>query len=143
MRLIELFNIYVRYGIERLHFLLRREGWKDNQKRVYRIYSEEGLNLRRKENKRIKSSRSRVPTNGKAFTLHECWSIDFISDALFDGKEFISKELDRWAYEEKIQLGFSRPGKPTDNNALKVLTDHYEMSECLNVNWFLSLEDVQ
>lgn len=36
----------VRYGIERIVVLLKREGWKDNHKRVYRIYKEEGLNLR-------------------------------------------------------------------------------------------------
>lgn len=88
MRLIELSNIRVRYGIQRLHILLRCEGWKDNHKRVYRIYCEEGLNLRRKRNKRIKSARNRVPTNGVASCLHECWSMDFMSDALFDGKKF-------------------------------------------------------
>lgn len=88
MRLIELSNIRVRYGVQRLHILLRREGWKDNHKRIYRIYCEEGLNLRRKRNKRIKSARSWVPTNGIASILHECWSMDFMSDALFDGKKF-------------------------------------------------------
>jgi len=75
---------FICIGIERLHILLRREGWKDSQKRVYRIYCEEGLNLRRKRNKRVKPSRSRVTTNGVTFTLHECRSMDFMSDALFD-----------------------------------------------------------
>jgi putative transposase len=32
-----------------------------------------------------------------------------------NGSEFISKALDRWAYENKVTLDFSRPGKPTDN----------------------------
>jgi putative transposase len=31
------------------------------------------------------------------------------------GPEFISKVLDRWAYENSVTLDFSRPGKPTDN----------------------------
>ena len=33
----------VRFGIERIVVLLKREGWKDNHKRVYRIYKEEGF----------------------------------------------------------------------------------------------------
>lgn len=32
-----------------------------------------------------------------------------------NGSEFISKALDRWAYENAVTLDFSRPGKPTDN----------------------------
>ncbi len=32
-----------------------------------------------------------------------------------NGSEFISKEVDRWAYEHQVELVFSRPGKPTDN----------------------------
>jgi len=38
----------VRYGFERIQTLLRREGWRDNHKRAYRIYREEGLNIRLK-----------------------------------------------------------------------------------------------
>ena len=34
---------------------------------------------------------------------------------LDNGSEFISKALDKWAYENKVVLDFSRPGKPTDN----------------------------
>ncbi len=32
-----------------------------------------------------------------------------------NGSEFISKALDKWAYDNKVTLDFSRPGKPTDN----------------------------
>lgn len=32
-----------------------------------------------------------------------------------NGSEFISKVLDKWAYENKVELDFSRPKKPTDN----------------------------
>ena len=34
---------------------------------------------------------------------------------MYYGSEFISKALDKWAYENKVTLDFSRPGKPTDN----------------------------
>ncbi len=43
MRLRELAGVRVRYGYRRLHILLRREGWKVNGKRVYRLYRLEGL----------------------------------------------------------------------------------------------------
>ena len=46
LRLKDLAAARVRYGYERLHTLLRREGWQINLKRVYRLYHEEGLSLR-------------------------------------------------------------------------------------------------
>lgn len=52
---------------------------------------------------------------------------------------FTSKALDRWAYESKIELEFSRPGKPTDNAYIENFNGSLR-DECLNVNWFLSSE---
>ena len=48
MRIREIASVRVRYGYRRIHVLLKREGWKINHKRVYRIYCQEGLNLRSK-----------------------------------------------------------------------------------------------
>ncbi len=56
--------------------------------------------------------------------------------------EFISKALDKWAYEHGVQLDFSRPGKPTDNPFIESFNGSFR-DECLNVHWFLSLEDAQ
>jgi len=42
----------IRYGYRRIHLLLQREGWQVNAKRAYRIYKEEGLQLRNKTPKR-------------------------------------------------------------------------------------------
>jgi putative transposase len=81
MRLRELAAIRIRYGFERLFILLRREGFKDNHKRVYRIYKEEGLNLRTKRPRRHKSSVHREEKN-PARTIHDVWSMDFVSDNL-------------------------------------------------------------
>jgi putative transposase len=51
-RLKELATVRIGYGYRRLHVLLRREGWPINHERVYRLYREEGLALKRKRPKR-------------------------------------------------------------------------------------------
>jgi putative transposase len=56
-----------------------------------------------------------------------------------NGPEFISKELDKWAYENKMTLDFSRVGKPIDNAYIKSFNGSYK-DECFNKNFFLSLE---
>lgn len=57
-----------------------------------------------------------------------------------NGSEFISKEMDRWAYENKVIMDYSRPGKPTDNPFVGSFNGSFR-DECLNAHWFLSLED--
>jgi len=191
MRINEIAAVRVRYGYKRIHVLLRREGWGINHKRVYRIYCEEGLNLRVKRPKRRVSAAHRVGRQA-AVRVNESWSMDFVTDSLFNGRrfrsltvvdnfsreclaievgqkirgedvtrvmnclkatrgvprsihvdngpEFISKELDKWAYENKVTLDFSRPGKPVDNAFIESFNGSFR-DECLNVNWFLSMED--
>jgi len=59
-----------------------------------------------------------------------------------NGPECISKDLDLWAYWNKVKLDFSRPGKPTDNAFIEAFNARFRM-ECLNEHWFLSLDDAQ
>lgn len=59
-----------------------------------------------------------------------------------NGSEFISKALDKWAYENKVILDFSRPGKPTDNAFIESFNGSFR-DECLNAHWFLSLQDAK
>ena len=59
-----------------------------------------------------------------------------------NGTEFTSKALDQWAYANSVQLDFSRPGKPTDNALIESFNGRLR-AECLNENWFLSLEDAE
>jgi putative transposase len=58
------------------------------------------------------------------------------------GSEFISKVLDKWAYENGVMMDFSRPGKPMDNAIIESVNGSFR-GECLNVNWFLSIEDAR
>jgi putative transposase len=193
LRIRDLAGTRVRYGYYRIYILLRREGWMVNHKRIYRLYREDGLSLRLKRPRRHVSAadRERQPAAGRP---NELWSMDFVSDALFDGRrlraltvvdvftrealaievdqgikgeqvvsavtrvalsrgaprtirvdngpEFISKALDRWAYEAGVTLDFSRPGKPTDNAFVESFNGRLR-DECLNAHWFLSLADAR
>ena len=192
-RIKEITDTRVHYGYRRVHVMLRREGHMDNVKRVYRLYREEGLSLRLKRPKRNKAAQLRQPKQ-LATAITEIWRMDFVSDALFDGRklrmltvvdlfsreclaidvgqslkgedvvrvlsaitqerglprtiktdngsEFISKVMDKWAYERGIEMDFSRPGKPTDNATVESFNGRLRQ-ECLNANWFMSLNDAQ
>lgn len=83
-RLREIAATHVRYGFRRLTVLLRREGWKVNAERVYRLYDEENLKVRSVERKKI-VRRQRV-RQAQACGPNQCWSADFVSDKLSDGR---------------------------------------------------------
>jgi putative transposase len=75
-----------RFGYKRLAILLKREGHHHNLKKIYRVYKEEGLSVkRRKGRKRAIGTRQPLPRADKAGQI---WSLDFISDALSDGRRF-------------------------------------------------------
>jgi putative transposase len=193
MRIKEIAAARVRYGYQRIHVVLRREGWMINRKRVYRLYRQEGLSLFERRPRRHRSAMQRQ-VKPAAQAINECWSMDFVSDQLYDGRklraltlidaytreclaiwvdqgirgdavvevlgtvsaqrpvpqriqvdngpEFVSKVLDRWAYEQRVELAFSRPGKPTDNAHIEAFNGRLRQ-ECLNQHWFLSLDDAR
>ncbi len=193
IRIRDLARARVSYGYRRLHILLQREGWEVNHKRVYRLYKQEGLMMRPKRHRRHVSACRRVERVTASHT-NESWSMDFMSDELYDGRriklltlvdnftreslaievdrslggqrvvevlmevamkrgfpgkirvdngpEFTSKILDQWAYLNRVELDFIRPGKPTDNALIESFNGHFRQ-ECLNENWFLSLADTR
>jgi len=193
LRIREIAETRVRYGYRRVQVLLRREGWRVNHKRTYRIYCQEGLNLRRKHPRRHVTG-SRRMARPAVERPNACWSMDFVVDSLFNGhrfraltivdnfsreclaieagqsltgaevaavverlvkergapdriqcdngSEFISRVLDKWAYDRGVTMDFSRPGKPMDNAMIESFNGSFR-DECLNVNWFLSIEDAQ
>ncbi len=192
-RLKELSQVRVSYGYRRLHVLLRREGWRINHKRVYRLYREEGLALKRKRPKRRRSAMVR---QGRAEVQepNERWAMDFMHDMLASGEklrvltvvdvftreclalearrsfrghdvaevlselarlqglpktiqcdqgtEFTSRAMDQWAWMNRVQIDFSRPGKPGDN-AVNEAFNGSVRRECLSQYYFLNLSDAQ
>lgn len=56
-----------------------------------------------------------------------------------NGPEFISNALDNWAYQRGVKLTFIRPGKPVENAYIESFNGRLR-DECLNENWFLTLE---
>lgn len=192
-RLLELAAERPRFGYRRLHVMLARDGWSINRKRVYRVYRELGLAVRRKKRKRVAQA-NRLPRVVPVAPNIQ-WSMDFMRDTLASGRVFrtlnivddatreclaievdtslsgervgrvldtvardrgsypsrlvldngpecTSKALDQWAYERGVVLAFIRPGKPIENCFVESFNGHFR-DECLNLHWFLSLNDAR
>ncbi len=192
-RIREIASVRVSYGYRRVHVLLRRDGWRVNRKRVYRLYREEGLCLKRRRPKR---RRAVVPrqTRVAATAVNERWAMDFMSDALAGGQrlrvltvldtytrecvaleagihfrgsdvarvltrvgverglplvinvdngtEFTSQALDRWAWGQRVEFDFSRPGKPVDNAFIEAFNSLVRR-ECLSQHYFSTLAEAR
>ena len=75
-----------RFGYRRLGILLAREGWQVNHKKLFRLYREEGLAVRRRRSrKRALGTRRPILVPDR---VNQRWSLDFVSDALSDGRRF-------------------------------------------------------
>ena len=85
-RLKALATQYTRHGYETLHGMLKLEGLVINEKRTYRIYREENLQVRRKRRKRL-TRQQRVPMP-MVTRANQRWSMDFVSDQLATGRRF-------------------------------------------------------
>lgn len=72
-----------RYGYRRLWAILTRRGWEVNVKRIYRLYREEGLIVRRLKRKRVVRGRSAEALLSRP---NQEWALDFVSDALATGR---------------------------------------------------------
>ncbi len=75
-----------RFGYRRLAIFLRREGFVCNIKKIHRIYREEDLMVRRRKGRK-KAVGTRAPLP-RADSINQVWSLDFMSDALTDGRRF-------------------------------------------------------
>ena len=191
-KLVEISSQRIRWGCPRIYEVVRRQGFKDNYKRVERIYGNLGLSLKKRAKKKMRGHLRLVLPQPQ--TPNEIWSMDFVSEVLFDqrrfrcfnivddftresvvihpdrsirseklvnifnklkktrglpkmivcdnGPEFISQNLDIWAYQNKVDLKFIQPGKPVQNAYIESFNGRFR-DECLNQHWFLNLEDAK
>jgi putative transposase len=117
-RLRELAETRRRFGYRRLQVLLLREGWKVNHKRVYRLYVEEKLGLRRKRGRKRSGVRQPLlqPTGA-----NQTWSVDFMTDALSSGRRFRTLNVvddftrEALAIEVDTSLGGQRVARVLDD----------------------------
>jgi putative transposase len=86
LRIRELAAARRRFGYRRLHLLMKREGIAMNEKRLRRIYREEGLQVRKRGGRR-RALGMRAPL-ALPSVPNERWSLDFVSDSFTDGRRF-------------------------------------------------------
>lgn len=108
-RLVELAGERRRFGYRRLHALVRREGVQVNHKRIYRLYSDAGLSVRRRK------KRHGVAVERQVLELpsspNQVWSMDFVSDALASGRRIkvltIVDDFSKEAIDLAVDFGIS------------------------------------
>ncbi len=181
-----------RFGYRRIHILLKKEGLRVNHKRVYRLYKESGLKVQKRGGrKRVLGSRLQAK---QLAGPNERWSLDFVSDALANGRririltivdeftreclkmlvdtslsgkrvarelsalvadkgapkaivsdngtEFTSHAILKWSQEVGVEWQYIQPGKPMQNGYIESFNGKLR-DECLNENWFLSLQEAK
>ena len=102
LRIRELAHARPRFGFLRIWVLLRREGWMVNRKRVRRLYRLEGLQLRMRVRRRKHIALHRGPAPVPSGPT-ERWSMDFVHDALADGRPFrILTVVDQWSRQSPL-----------------------------------------
>jgi len=112
-RLRELAAMRRRFGYRRLQVLRQREGFPVNHKRVYRLYVEEKLGLRRKRGRRrMPTAAARVPLK-RPVRPDEVWTLDFTQDAFASGRKFRTLNLrDGFTrYAPRNEVDTSLPGQ--------------------------------
>ena len=82
-KLVKLARQKPRYGYRRLHAVLERRGQAVNVKRIYRLYAEEGLAVRRRKRKRLVRERA---VESRLIRANQEWAMDFIVDGLANGR---------------------------------------------------------
>lgn len=109
-RLRELSRKHRRWGVDTFTYLLRREGWPDNHKRIYRVYREEKLQVKRRRKR--KQPRERGEPLPRPERPNEVWGMDFVSDQLSNGRRIrLLVILDLYTKESvKIEVDHSLGG---------------------------------
>jgi putative transposase len=114
-----------RFGYRCVHVMLRREGWCVNMKRVRRLYRLEGPQLRHRVRRRKHASLHRgIPP--AASCAHERWSMDFVHDALSDGRAFrVLTVVDQWSrWSPILEVSQSMSGRAVADALDRAIADH-------------------
>ena len=108
-RLLQIAEDHPSWGFRKMAATLRKQGNQWNHKKMYRIYCQMGLNLRVKPKKRLPSRHPQPLTQPE--TINSCWSLDFMSDSLENGRFFrIFNVLDDFNREALwIEIDLSLP----------------------------------
>ena len=110
-RLKELASERRRFGYRRLGIMLRREGFVVNHKKVYRLYREAGLVVRRRKRKKLAGMERVMPPLPER--RNQRWSMDFVQDGLADGRRIrVLTLVDDYSREcLALEVGTSLPGE--------------------------------
>lgn len=109
-RIVDIASARKRFGYRRIHVMLQRAGEEVNHKRVYRIYCEESLQVRKRRKKKERQFRKPLQP---ARRPNERWSMDFVSDSLATGRRFRTLNVVDECTRESlaIEVDFSLTGK--------------------------------
>lgn len=114
---------HIRWGFDKMMMKIKQDGHLWNRKRVYRVYCEMNLNIRVKPKKRLPSREAKSLFQPVARNI--CWSMDFMSDALYSGRRFRTfNVIDDYNRESLlIEPSFSLPA----NRIVQLLTELCEL----------------
>ena len=108
-KIVEIAHVRRRFGYRRVHDLLRPEYPTVNHKRVYRLYCEANLAVRRRKKVR-RPPAERTPLN-IATQVNEIWSMDFVSDSLANGRRLkcltVADDVSHEAVDIAVDYGIS------------------------------------
>lgn len=112
LRIRDLAHARPRFGYQRITVMLRREGWRVNRKRVRRPYRLQDLQLRMRVRRRKHMCLHRGPVP-LAKCTHERWGMDFVHDALFDGRPFrVLTVVDQYSRQSPVlEPSFAHSGR--------------------------------
>jgi putative transposase len=133
-RIRELAHSRPRFGYQRIHILLRREGWSICRNSVYRLYRMEGLQVRMRVRRRKRISLHRGPAPAPT-ARNQSWSMDFVHDQLQNGRKFrVLTVIDKWSRQSVLlETGFSLTGQSVVD-ALKLLAQTHPLPQTITID---------